>query len=207
MCQRSRSSDLRRQNSGQVRGWRPFQGPPQPALYRQRLTRRYSRRWPSVPGPFGEWRHTSRRALRRSQARPAFRESRIEVDQKRPGGSEVSSSVLPSAIEFIQVLRGDNQRLCKGILGRIPHMALTLVAKPPITNPVMRFGVRIHVHCWLLVGVGPNRSLDDHFIDLPSPLPPKPSPKSSPNSSNPSTPSRGKSSPANKSSNCSACIK
>jgi hypothetical protein len=147
MCQRSRSSDLRRQNSGQVRGWRAFQGPPQPALRRQRLTRRYSRRWPSVPGPFGEWRHTSRRALRRSQARPEFRESRIEVDQKRPVGSEVSSSVLPSAIEFIQVLRGDNQRLCKGILGRIPHMALTLVAKLLIPMKVITDSDLIPVTC------------------------------------------------------------
>src|SRR2546422_1075169 len=87
---------------------------------------------------------------------------------------------LPPPVKFAHVLGGNDDRLGKRVLCRVPHMPSPQVTEPAVADPVVAFGMWIHVYGWLLIRVFSDGSLDDNLINPSSTLAPQPSPKSGP---------------------------
>src|SRR3989442_410076 len=87
---------------------------------------------------------------------------------------------LPPPVKFVHVFGGNDDRLSKRILCRVPHVPSPQVTEPAVADPMVAFRVRIHVHPWFLIGVFGDGSLDDNLIKPSGTLAPQPSPKSGP---------------------------
>src|SRR2546426_8888284 len=58
---------------------------------------------------------------------------------------------LPPPVEFVHVFGGNDDRLGKGVLCRVPNVSSPQIAESSVAYPVVAFRVGLHVHPWFLI--------------------------------------------------------